>query len=155
MAESTKYSTQQRCVNLLTLFTFQSNQVLNTKLMHSKEVSVVGEDKRGLAPCISPLSSSAQMLIIGTVLILINQTHTSYKLWQTQNVVFIAFVAKDVLIYGDLAMIRLLYVIQQVLPRVKELVPLKQVVKLRRDLSANDTSRHPKLLKIGPNHQCQ
>ena len=37
----------------------------------------------------------------------------------------------------------------------KELVPLKQVVKLRRDLSANDTSRHPKLLKIGPNHQCQ
>ena len=35
-----------------------------------------------------------------------------------QNVVFIAFVAKDVLIYGDLAMIRLLYVIQQVLPRV-------------------------------------
>ena len=75
MAESTKYSTQQRCVNLLTLFTFQSNQVLNTKLMHSKEVSVVGEDKRGLAPCISP-----QMLIIGTVLILINQTHTSYKL---------------------------------------------------------------------------
>ena len=72
-----------------------------------------------------------------------------------QNVVFIAFVAKDVLIYGDLAMIRLLYVIQQVLPRVKELVPLKQVVKLRRDLSANDTSRHPKLLKIGPNHQCQ
>ena len=39
--------------------------------------------------------------------------------------------------------------------KVKELVPLKQVVKLRRDLSANDTSRHPKLLKIGPNHQCQ
>ena len=38
---------------------------------------------------------------------------------------------------------------------LKELVPLKQVVKLRRDLSANDTSRHPKLLKIGPNHQCQ
>ena len=37
----------------------------------------------------------------------------------------------------------------------KELVPLRQVVKLRRDLSANDTSRHPKLLKIGPNHQCQ
>ena len=37
----------------------------------------------------------------------------------------------------------------------KELVPLKQVVKLRRELSANDTSRHPKLLKIGPNHQCQ
>ena len=25
----------------------------------------------------------------------------------------------------------------------------------KRDLSANDTSRHPKLLKIGPNHQCQ
>ena len=40
-------------------------------------------------------------------------------------------------------------------PLKKELVPLKQVVKLRRDLSANDTSRHPKLLKIGPNHQCQ
>ena len=39
--------------------------------------------------------------------------------------------------------------------RTKELVPLKQVVKLRRELSANDTSRHPKLLKIGPNHQCQ
>ena len=43
--------------------------------MHSKEVSVVGEDKRGLAPCISPLSCSAQMLI-GTVLISINHTHT-------------------------------------------------------------------------------
>ena len=41
------------------------------------------------------------------------------------------------------------------LQKAKELVPLKQVVKLRRDLSANDTSRHPKLLKIGPNHQCQ
>ena len=40
-------------------------------------------------------------------------------------------------------------------PTSKELVPLKQVVKLRRELSANDTSRHPKLLKIGPNHQCQ
>ena len=43
--------------------------------MHPKEVSVVGEDKRGLAPCISPLSSTAQMLI-GTVLIPINHTYT-------------------------------------------------------------------------------
>ena len=39
--------------------------------------------------------------------------------------------------------------------RRKELVPLKQVVKLRRELSASDTSRHPKLLKIGPYYQCQ
>ena len=30
--------------------------------------------------------------------------------------------------------------------RRKELVPLKQVVKLMRELSASDTSRHPKLL---------
>ena len=30
--------------------------------------------------------------------------------------------------------------------RQKELVPLKQVVKLRGELSASDTSRHPKLL---------
>ena len=34
--------------------------------------------------------------------------------------------------------------------RRKELVPLKQVVKLRSELSARDTSRYPKLLKIGP-----
>ena len=37
----------------------------------------------------------------------------------------------------------------------KELVPLKHLVKLRWEFSANDTSRHPKVLKIGPNHGCQ
>ena len=39
--------------------------------------------------------------------------------------------------------------------RRKELAPLKQVAKLRKELSANDTSRHPKLFKIKPYHQCQ
>ena len=38
---------------------------------------------------------------------------------------------------------------------VKELVPLKHLVKLRWEFSANDTSRHPKVFKIGPNHGCQ
>ena len=35
----------------------------------------------------------------------------------------------------------------------KEL-PLKHLVKLWLELSANDTSRHPKVLKTGPNHGC-
>ena len=38
---------------------------------------------------------------------------------------------------------------------VKELVPLKHLVKLRKEFSTNDTSRHPKLFKIGPQYGWQ
>ena len=120
MAESTKYSTQQRCVNLLTLFTFQSNKVLNKRLMHSKEVSVVGEDKRGLAPCISPLSSTAQILI-ETVPILINHTHTHILQIATDTKCCLYCIRGKrwnaiVWVYEDFAMNRLLYVSPQFLP---------------------------------------
>ena len=30
-----------------------------------------------------------------------------------------------------------------------------QITQIKEDLSANDTSRHPKVLKIGQNHGCQ
>ena len=34
-------------------------------------------------------------------------------------------------------------------------MPLKRVVKLRTELSENDTTSHPKLFKIGPNRENQ